>query len=124
MARKKELTTTEKIQVEKKKLTQVFSDIESKKKSTIEKLIDNASFMSVLLDDLSKDISENGYMTEYQNGANQWGTKESPSSALYNKTISNYSKIIKQLTDLLPAEVQEQYKDDISRWLDESTKIS
>lgn len=124
MARKKEMTTNEKIQVEKKKLTQVFSNIESKKKSTIEKLIDNASFMSVLLDDLSKDISENGYMTEYQNGANQWGTKESPSSALYNKTISNYSKIIKQLTDLLPAEVQEQYKDDISRWLDEPTKIS
>ena len=124
MARKKEMTTNEKIQAEKKKLTQVFSNIESKKKSTIEKLIDNASFMSVLLDDLSKDISENGYMTEYQNGANQWGTKESPSSALYNKTISNYSKIIKQLTDLLPAEVQEQYKDDISRWLDEPTKIS
>lgn len=117
MATEKQPTKLERAQIEKQKLLKVFESIEHKKKSTIEKLIENASFMSILLEDLRKDIEENGFMTEYQNGANQWGTKESPSSALYNKTISNYSKIIKQLTDLLPIEVQTDIKDEISEFL-------
>ena len=117
MATEKQPTKLERAQIEKQKLLKVFESIEHKKKSTIEKLIENASFMSILLEDLRKDIEENGFMTEYQNGANQWGTKESPSSGLYNKTISNYSKIIKQLTDLLPVEVQVDIKDEISEFI-------
>ena len=111
------MTTEKKVENEKKRLHAIFSDIEIKKKSTVEKLIDNAAFMSVLLDELSSAINENGYVSKYQNGANQWGTKKSPEVEVYIATISNYSKIVKQLTDLLPDEVKSQVKDEIREFL-------
>jgi hypothetical protein len=47
-------------------------------------------------------INEKGVTVEYQNGANQWGTKQSPEIEVYNKIIANYLKIVKQLSDLIP----------------------
>ena len=67
--------------------------------------------MAVLLEDIQQKINENGYMVEYKNGENQYGTKRSPEIEIYNQTISNYSKTIKQLTDLLPDEVKLEQKD-------------
>lgn len=96
---------------ERLKLVKQFNKIEKKKLKIVEKLIDNAAFMAVLLEDIRQKINENGYMVEYKNGDNQYGLKKSPEIEIFNQTISNYSKTIKQLTDLLPVEVKLEQKD-------------
>lgn len=101
----------DRVKKERSKLFKQFNKIEKKRLKVVEKLIDNAAFMAVLLEDIQQKINENGYMVEYKNGENQYGTKKSPEIEIYNQTISNYSKTIKQLTDLLPDEVKLEQKD-------------
>lgn len=86
------------------KLKRIFKNIEPNKLKTVEKLIQNAAFMSQSLDDLQEIIKEKGYTEEYQNGANQYGTKKTCEIEIYNTMVKNYSSIIKQLIDLLPKE--------------------
>lgn len=111
---KDELTTNindDRIRKERSKLFKQFNKIEKKKLKIVEKLIDNAAFMAVMLEDIQQRINENGYMIEYKNGENQYGTKKNPEIEIYNQTISNYSKTIKQLSDLLPVEIKLEQKD-------------
>ena len=84
------------------KLKSIYADLSDNEKDLVDDLIRNAAFMTITLQDLSATINEKGVITEYQNGANQWGTKQSPEVEVYNKLIANYLKIIKQLTDLIP----------------------
>ena len=102
MATKKEKTKEDRINQEKNKLNRMFKEIEEKKKKTVEKLVINAAFMAISLEDLQKIINEKGYTEEYQNGANQRGVKKCSEVEIYNTMIKNYSSVIKQLTDLLP----------------------
>ena len=102
MATKKEKTKEDRINQEKNKLNRMFKEIEEKKKKTVEKLVMNAAFMAISLEDLQKIINEKGYTEEYQNGANQRGVKKCSEVEIYNTMIKNYSSVIKQLTDLLP----------------------
>lgn len=77
-------------------------------KKATQSLVENAAFMAVTLEDLQETINREGVVSEYQNGANQWGTKKSPEVEVYNTMIKHYMSIVKQLTDLLPdAEVVE-----------------
>lgn len=101
----------EKILKEVKRLENIFKNIKSEKKDTVKKLIQNAAFISCTLDDLQEQINENGTVSEYKNGENQFGTKKSPEIEIYNTMIKNYSSIIKQLTDLLP-KIENQIEDD------------
>jgi len=108
---KKELTRDERINAEIKKLKTIFKDIQKDKKDTVTSLINNASFMMITLEDLQKDINENGAVSEYKNGENQFGTKKSPEVDIYNTMIKNHMNIIKQLTELLPKDVQKEVDD-------------
>jgi ribosomal protein RSM22 (predicted rRNA methylase) len=85
-----------------RKLNRIFKDIPKDKKSLVEKLVSNAAFMAILLDDLQEDIEQNGYKDEYKNGENQYGYKRAVAADLYQVTIKNYTNVIKQLNDLLP----------------------
>ena len=108
---KTELSKDERILEEAKKLNSLFIKIDAKTKKAIQSLITNAAFMAVTLADLQKEMNLNGVISEYQNGANQWGTKKSPEVETYTSMIEKYMKAIKQLTDLLPKQVVES-KDD------------
>ncbi|MCZ9311746.1 MAG: hypothetical protein O0V67_00065, partial [Methanocorpusculum sp.] len=77
MATKKELTKDQKIKREINRLKRVFRDLDKNKLQTVESLIRNAAFMAVSLEELQEIINEEGYPVEYQNGANQSGTKQS-----------------------------------------------
>jgi hypothetical protein len=102
-ARTVDLAKEERISVEIKKLSKLLSKLDVRTKKAVQSLIENAAFMSVTLADLQKTInSENGLVTKYQNGENQWGTKKSPEIEIYNAMIKNHMTVIKQLTDLLP----------------------
>ena len=51
---------------------------------------------------LQAEIRENGVVSEYKNGENQWGTRKSPEVDVYNSMIKNYTSVIKQINDILP----------------------
>lgn len=70
----------------------------------VEKLIDNAAFMAITLEDLQVDINANGCVSEYKNGENQYGTKKSPEVEVYSNLMQRYLAAVKQLIDLLPTE--------------------
>ncbi|MGG3307332.1 hypothetical protein ABER23_07885 [Paenibacillus lautus] len=105
MTKKKELADPSKrgrIDAEIKRLSGLLGGVDGKSKKIVSSLIGNAAFMSVTLEDLQETMNENGVVSEYQNGENQWGTKKSPEVEIYNTMIKNHSAIMKQLTDLLP----------------------
>lgn len=92
------------IKTEKRKLAGIYTRLDKKTKKSVDSLVDEAAFMAASLYELRKIINEKGYTEEYQNGANQKGTKKCSEVEIYNTMIKNYSAIIKQLTDLLPKE--------------------
>ena len=99
-----EETKEERINKEKARLKRQFSRIDKKRKGMVQRLIENAAFMATTLEDLQQEINENGCVSEYKNGENQFGTKKSPEVEIYNTMVKNYAAVIRQLTDLLPEE--------------------
>ncbi|MCH4205181.1 MAG: hypothetical protein LKF53_02155 [Solobacterium sp.] len=90
------------VSAEVKRLSSLFEHIDNDHKSLCQDLIQNAAFMSVSLRTLQDDIKINGWVEEYQNGEFQSGRKPSSTANVYNKLISNYNMVIKQLIALLP----------------------
>jgi dihydroxyacetone kinase len=107
------LDKDKRVKAEIDKLKKTFEDLEldERKMKVAESLITNAAFMAVTLEDLQKEINENGVVSEYQNGENQWGTKQSPEAQTYISLINRYNAVMKQLIDLLPEKKQEKAKD-------------
>lgn len=100
-----------KIKKELAKLNKIYKDIDGDKKKVVDNLIQNAAFMSVSLKELQEAINIKGYTEEYQNGEHQKGIKKAPEVDIYNTMIKNYSTVTKQLLDLLPKNIQDQYND-------------
>lgn len=105
-----------KIRKETQKLKKLFKDLSDNKKKMAEKLIENASFMSITLDELKEDIKIYGVKETYANGKNQFGFKESIESKTYNTMVKNYMNIIKQLNDMLPEEKKIDEDDEFERF--------
>lgn len=94
-----------------KRIKRLLKQVDKDRLATMQSLIKNAAFMSVTLDDLQDAMNENGVISEYQNGENQWGTKKSPEVEIYNTMIKNHMAIMKQLIDLLPETSSHDKKD-------------
>ena len=105
-----------KIRKETQKLKKLFKDLPDNKKKMAEKLIENASFMSITLDELKEDIKLYGVKETYVNGKDQFGFKESIESKTYNTMLKNYMNIIKQLNDMLPEEKKINEDDEFERF--------
>lgn len=108
METKKDLTKDQKIKREINRLKRVFRDLDKNKLQTVESLIRNAAFMAVSLEELQEIINEEGYAVEYQNGANQSGTKQSDAIKTYIAMTKNHATIIKQLCELVPPEKKKE----------------
>lgn len=91
---------------EKKKLLKIFEKMEEDKLKIAEGLIDTASWQLVMVTELKELIKRDGYVEEYQNGENQYGVKKSSAVDVFDKTVNTYSKVIKQLCDMLPNDTQ------------------
>ena len=100
--KKKELTKEEQIKKEQRRLRGIFKDLDANKKKLVTPLIDKAAFMSIELDELQKILEHDGWISEYKNGENQYGTKRSPEADTYIALSKNYAAVIKQLVDLVP----------------------
>ena len=107
-----------KIRKETQKLKKLFKDLTDSKKKMAEKLIENASFMSITLDELKEDIKLYGVKETYVNGKDQFGFKESIESKTYNTMVKNYMNIVKQLNDMLPEEKKINEDDEFERFND------
>lgn len=107
----KNLENDKRVKAELKRLNGIYKDIAPDSKKLIKKLLDNAAFMGVLLEDLQADIKANGYKEKYQNGANQYGYKRSIAADLYQVVIKNYTAVIRQLNDLRPEEAEDDDAD-------------
>lgn len=98
-----DLSKDKRITREISRLKKLFKDMPKDALNAVLALVKNAAFMTVTLEDLQETInSEDGLVTKYQNGENQWGTKKSPEVEIYNTMIKNLASVIKQLTDLIP----------------------
>lgn len=94
-----------KIKKEQKRLQEIFKNLDTSKKKTVEKLIEDAAFMAVTLEETRQIIARDGIVETYQNGANQTGVKKSSAVEVYDKMVNTYSRVVKQLTDLIPERV-------------------
>ena len=106
----------QKIKKETNKLKKLFKELPENKKKMVEKLIENASFMSITLDELKEDIKVYGVKETYVNGKDQFGFKESIESKTYGTMVKNYMSIIKQLNDMLPEEKKINEDDEFERF--------
>lgn len=117
----KELTKEERIKKEIRRLNSILKNLDKKTISGVKSLVENAAFMSVTLDDLQADINKNGVVSEYQNGANQWGTKKSPEVEIYNAMIKNHMNVMKQITELFSKDGNKD-KDELLEFLSGGSK--
>lgn len=112
-----DLTKEERIKQEIDRLTNLLSELGEGTIKGVRSLIENAAFMSITLDDLQKSINENGVISEYKNGENQYGTKKSPEVEVYNTMIKNHMSAVKQLTDLIPKTANAAERDELLDFL-------
>lgn len=97
----------EKILKEIEKLNAIFANIAEDKKSLCAKLIQNAAFMSVTLEELQEKINTEGAVMNFINGNGFVTIQEHPAQKSYNTMINRYSAVIRQLSDLLPDSKQD-----------------
>ena len=99
-----DLSKDDRIKREKSRLRGIFKDLDKNKLKSVEKLIETAAFMAISLRELEDVINAEGYIDEYQNGKDQYGTKERPEVKIHLAMTKNFTAIIKQLADLAPPE--------------------
>lgn len=96
------------IKKERKKLQEIFKNVEKNKLDIVEQTIEQVAFMGIELLDLKEIIKRDGMVELYANGAKQYGKKQSAASQAYNALFKVYTSCIKQLIDLLPVEDNSQ----------------
>lgn len=111
MATKKEMTREERTKKEIARLTKVFGDLDGNKKITVDSLIRRAAFMTITIEDLEREINDRGEVFDtYQHGENQSGKKQSTEVQTHIAMTKNLSTVIRQLTELVPAEKKTKSK--------------
>lgn len=90
------------IKKEKKRLGEIFQDLEENKLKTCQALIDRAAFITVSLEDLEVELNRTGWTEYYQNGETQSGMKKAAAADVHISLTKNLNTIIKQLLDLVP----------------------
>lgn len=91
------------ITAEEKRLRKIYENMPRDQKAIADGLIRRAAFMRVTLEGYEDDLGENGSVELFkQTDKVAPYERERPVARLYNSLNSNYQKIIKQLSDLLP----------------------
>ena len=99
----KNLSKEARISKEERRLRATYKKISGIKLLAMDGLIRRAAYMRVTLEDYEKDLDERGYVEMFsQSEKTEPYERERPVARLYNSMNTNYQKIIKQLSDLLP----------------------
>jgi hypothetical protein len=99
------------ISKEKKKLNELFKNIDKNKKTLINSLISQAAFLSVTISILENEINEQGLLEIFENGK-QCFQRENSSTKTIIAFQKNYLAIMKQLLEHLPDDTQNDALDD------------
>lgn len=100
------------IKKESNRLKKVFNGIDEKKKKVVNSTIEDCAFLTVEMASLRRIILRDGSTCTYQNGENQFGTKQSPEAQLYLQMSQKLNAGIKVLVSCLPKEIQQKIEDD------------
>lgn len=106
------LEKTSRIKKEKARLRRLFKEVDDNKKKLVYSTIDDIAFMAITMKDLQDRIIRNGTISTYQNGENQYGTKQSPDAQLYLQMSQKHTQAMKILMDCLPKTERTVHKDD------------
>ncbi len=95
------------------RLRRLFKEIDENKKKLVDSTIADVAFLTITMQDLRDKIIRNGTTTDYKNGENQWGVKQSPDAQLYLQMSQKQTQAMKILVDCLPKTPSKQViKDD------------
>ncbi len=97
------MTKEEKIKKEVARIKRALRDLDKNKLTIVEPLIKSVAFLSVSIPELEATINENGYVSEYQNGENQFGTKQSDEVKTLIALQKNLTAAVRTLADIAPA---------------------
>lgn len=90
-----------------KRLNEIYTDIDEKKKKSSEGLIENAAYTRIKLQSLKAFIDENGFTEMFSQSESQTPyARTRPEAEMFNKLLGHYLKYIKELNDLLPKPVK------------------
>ncbi len=88
-----------------KLIEKTFKEKDCDKSRLALSLIDEAYFLGETLKKLKEKILKDGVVTEMCQG-NYSIDRENPALKSYNASLKNYQALIKQITDLLPPEIE------------------
>ncbi len=83
------------------RLRKLFKDIDENKKKLVNTTIEDIAFMTVTMQELRDNIILEGTKVKYQNGANQFGIKQSPDAQLYLQMSQKQTQAMKILLDCM-----------------------
>ncbi len=106
------LETQKRIKKEENRIKRLFAKIEKNKKNLVFTTIADVAFMTVTMQDLRENIIREGTTVTYKNGANQYGTKQSPDAQLYLQMSQKLTAAMKILVDCMPKTEKPVEKDD------------
>lgn len=96
---------------EKSRLNNIFKDVDSKKKRSLQGMIDEAAFMKATLYELKNLINESGVLDEMPQG--QYSIlREHPAFKSYNSMVQRYTTVTEKLFNLFPKEEIKQLEED------------
>lgn len=106
------MTKDRRISAEEKRLRKSYDKITDDKMIIVDGLIRRAAYMRTTLEDYEKDLDKGGYVELFsQSDKLEPYERERPVARLYISMNTNYQKIIKQLSDLLPKGVPAEVGD-------------
>lgn len=105
-----ELSKEERIKKELSRLKKLYKEIPKNKLTLLTKLLDNAAYMAVTLEDLQQQVNEEGAIITIINGNGLETTTEHPAQKSYSVMVSKYASVIKQLGELLPEQPKAKSK--------------
>lgn len=107
MVKKAELSKETRIRKELRKIKVLYKDIPKNQQKLCEKLMENAAFMAVTLEDLQAEVNKKGAIIRQKNGNGFNVTQESPAQKSYNVMIGKYTAVVAKLDEMLPEEISE-----------------
>jgi hypothetical protein len=108
-----EPTVDQRIKKELQRLKKILVKVPDEKKQLANNVARRIAFMQITLEDLERDILENGYSEMFSQQKEIVYERERPAVRIYNSTIKNYAAACKQLVDLIPASQLADEKDEL-----------
>lgn len=108
----------EKIDVEIKRLSELFEGLSESKRKIATKLIERVAFMTITLELLEDDIKKRGPTIKFKNGKQEM-IVENPSQKSYNTMINRYTTAYEKLINLIPQKPTDgEEEDDFDDFVD------